>query len=267
MSDQDSDGAKRTSSPSWMIPVMVALIGALATIIAAWIARPPRPVDNSTPAQPTLELQQSISSTVVAAPSPALTPTTTPVYRYDFAPSSPSWNDDPSVWRTVEVENGRYAYEGRSSSDHRISGDPPDKMAMIDLQDYRLDLRARVVEQVSYDDELSDGWIAIRHDDRISSGCSVNDIYFNTRADQVTLSTGGDDACPFEILDQRSVRLEANTWYTFSVSALGDHITVQVNNEPVIDADGIEPRTGFFYLNVAPGAAVQFADIRMWEME
>ena len=267
MNEQDPDETKRTGLPAWAVPVMVALIGALATIIAAWIARPQAPVNNAATTQPETVSQQNNANTVAGSPTLALTPTAVPAHHYDFAPDAPSWNDDPVAWRTVEVEPGRYTYEGRAPSDHYTASDPPDKMAMTDLQDYRLEMRVRVVEQHSRDDLLSDGWIAIRYDDRETSGCSVNDIYFNTRADTIVLSTGGGDACPFEILDQRSVRLDANTWYTFSVSALGDHITVQMNDQPVIDASGVEPRSGFFYLNVSPGAAVQFADIRMWKIE
>jgi hypothetical protein len=112
---------------------------------------------------------------------------------YSFAPSERSWGKDPQLWRVVEYEPGRYAYEG-GDSDGYIASDPPEKMEMLAWQNYSVEMSLRILQPGVVGDNFFDGWVSIRHDPAAEDNCTVTNLFFDV-ADQLLILavSGGDD--------------------------------------------------------------------------
>jgi hypothetical protein len=185
-------------------------------------------------------------------------------FAYNFIPGEPSWGEDPQYWRVVEVEPGRYAYEGHYSNG-LFASDPPQKMEMATWQNYSVRLRMRIVETGVPDDDFYDGWISIRYDLDEGSGCTVTNLYFDADDQIVELASSGGDECPWESVGSQAFPLVVGKWYEVWIKAIDARVRVFIDGEPVIDAQDVPLTQGFFFLNVSPGATVQYADIHVWQ--
>jgi hypothetical protein len=81
------------------------------------------------------------------------------------------------------------------------------------------------------------------------------------------ISPAGDEpTCPFDPLVDVDLPLSLSNWTTLRVETRGDQLTMWVDGEEVLRATDDRVDAGYFYLNVAYDAIVQFADIRAYQV-
>lgn len=201
------------------------------------------------------------------AATPPSTPAIVQEFIYDFADgSADGWTGSSSYWRVVTDEEGRYVYQGQAPADLDVASEPPDKATLASWRDYAVEMKVRVLQPTEHPD-FADMWVSMRAAYEPKVGCEVYHFFASFGRQFGTISPAGDDdICPFKRLVNVDLPLSVGRWTTLRVETHGDQLTMWVDGEEVLRATDDRVDAGYFYLNVAYDAIVQFADIRAYQV-
>lgn len=202
-------------------------------------------------------------SVSAATETPTLAPVHenfTRVYTHAFEDGNLRPWDDNDAWRVVDDGTGNHVYQVQAPADADIASDPPENDAMHPWRDYAVEFRMRIV-QASTSEDLFDTWISLRQgvNNQTPECESLNNFYLDVRRHTAVISTN--DNCKYKELGQTDYPFQLNTWYTIRVEAIGTHLTLSIDGQPILERDDPMSGQGFYYLNAAPSAIVQFDDI------
>jgi tRNA A-37 threonylcarbamoyl transferase component Bud32 len=205
-----------------------------------------------------------------AAPASALqTPTLAGSQRFSFDDGrADRWTGAPEQWRVVRDETNGLVYEGQAPDDALAATTPPQETttALLELKNYAVELRARIVTPGLRDDDFADFWLSLRaHGDlRASGGCESYSFYFDSTADSEWIVRNGEEQCGgFTILTTASAALKPNRWYTIRTEAVGRHLRLLIDGVVIAEADDDRLESGFFYMTLGQGTRVQYDDIQI----
>jgi tRNA A-37 threonylcarbamoyl transferase component Bud32 len=178
------------------------------------------------------------------------------------------WEGPAEQWRVVRDETNGLVYEGQAPDDALAATTPPQETttALLELKNYAVELRARIVTPGLRGDDFADFWLSLRaHDNPTASGgCESYSFYFDsTAASEQIVRNGGEQCGGFNILTSASAALEPNRWYTIRTEAAGHHLRLLIDGAVVAEADDDRLEGGFFYMTLGQGARVQFDDIQI----
>ncbi|MFO7632862.1 MAG: CHAT domain-containing protein [Caldilinea sp.] len=205
--------------------------------------------------------------------TPPRTPVTTltapaeSTFVYDFADgAADGWTGSSNYWRVVEDEEGRYVYQAQAPADLIVSSEPPDKATLALWRDYAVEMKVRVLQPTDHPD-FADMWVSMRAAYQPKVGCEVYHFFASFGREFGLISPAGDDdICPFERLVKADLPLSINTWAALRLETRGDVLTMWVDGQEALSATDDRVDAGYFYLNVAYDAVVQFADIRVYQI-
>lgn len=246
-----------------MTLVAIGVLALLAVVALWWLAGRSQP---TSPVRTPVPLVSATDMPTVATPSATRTPpATVQEFIYDFADgSADGWTGSPEYWRVVTDENGRYVYQGEAPADLDVASEPPDKATLASWRDYAVEMQVRVVQPTDHPD-FADVWVSMRAAYQPKVGCEVYDFYASFGRRFGTISPAGDDdICPFKRLVDVALPLSIGRWTELRVETRGDQLTMWVDGQEVLRATDDRVDAGYFYLNVAYNAIVQFADIRAY---
>ena len=188
--------------------------------------------------------------------------TPNPLFRHTFEAVTDDWGDGADgTWLVLDDGTGNHVYQGQATIDAVAVSDPPEHGTMALLRDYAIALRMRVLKPGRADNDLFDTWLTFRYDVEGGDDCAYYNVYFDTRLNQVLLSSAA--GCGFTALAAAPYNLEPGIWYDVRVTALGPHLSVAVNGETLIAVDDTTSARGTYYLTVDQSAIVQFDDIQV----
>lgn len=251
-----------------MALVAIGVLALLAVVALWWLAGRSQP---ASPMRTPAPLVGATETPKVATPprTPSATrtpPATVQEFVYDFADgSADGWTGSPQYWRVVEDEEGRYVYQGQGTSDLIVSTEPPDKATLALWRDYAVEMKVRVLQPTEHPD-YADMWVSMRAAYEPKAGCDVYHFFASFGRKFGLISPAGDEAtCPFEQLVDVDLPLSLSNWTTLRFETRGDQLTMWVDGEEVLRVTDDRVDAGYFYLNVAYDAIVQFADIRAYQ--
>jgi tRNA A-37 threonylcarbamoyl transferase component Bud32 len=246
--------------------------GAAALVLAAvaailWLATFARG-DRAAPAAaaPTAVL---VASTMALATAAApQTPVLAPNLRFSFDDGrADRWDGSPEQWRVVRDETNRLVYEGQAPDTALAATSPQETAtALLQLKNYAVELRARIVTPGLKNDDFADFWLSLRaHADLTASkGCESYSFYFDSTAGSEQIVRNGGEQCGgLAILTSASMPLQPNRWYTIRTEAAGHHLRLLIDGAVIAEADDDRLEGGFFYMTLGQGARVQFDDIQI----
>ncbi|MFN3982407.1 MAG: CHAT domain-containing protein, partial [Caldilinea sp.] len=261
----------RRSTMRTVAVVGVGLLLILAAVIA-WVLfvrdETATPSPSATPAPLVSATDTSTVATPLRTPSTTRTPpATVQEFIYDFADGAANgWTGSPSYWRVVQDEEGRNVYQGQAPADLIISSEPPDKATLAAWRDYAVEMQVRVLQPTNHSD-FADMWVSMRAAYEPKVGCEVYHFFASFRRKFGSISPAGDDdICPFEPLVDVAVPLSVGNWTALRFEMRGDQLTMWVDGQEVLSATDDRVDAGYFYLNVAYDAVVQFTEIRAYQM-
>lgn len=257
--------ARQRAAMRGMTLVAIGVLALLAVVALWWLAGRSQP---TSPVRTPVPLVSATDMPTVATPSATRTPpATVQEFIYDFADgSADGWTGSPEYWRVVTDENGRYVYQGEAPADLDVASEPPDKATLASWRDYAVEMQVRVVQPTDHPD-FADVWVSMRAAYQPKVGCEVYNFYASFGRRFGTISPAGDDdICPFKRLVDVALPLSIGRWTELRVETRGDQLTMWVDGQEVLRATDDRVDAGYFYLNVAYNAIVQFADIRAYQV-
>lgn len=253
-----------------MALVAIGVLALLAVVALWWLAgRSQTSPPVRTPVPLVSATDTPTEATPLRTPSAARTPpATVQEFVYDFADgNADGWTGSPQYWRVVTDEEGRYVYQGQAPADLDVASEPPDKATLASWRDYAVEMKVRVLQPTEHPD-YADMWVSMRAAYVPKAGCDVYHFYVSFSRKFGLISPAGDEAtCPFDPLVDVDLPLSPSTWTTLRFETRGDQLTLWVDGEEVLRVTDDRVDAGYFYLNVAYDAIVQFADIRAYAIE
>jgi hypothetical protein len=245
--------------------------GAAALVLAAvaaifWLAALARS-DRAAPAAAAPTAALAASTTALATPVAPQTPMLAASLRFSFDDGrADRWDGPPEQWRVVRDETTRLVYEGQAPDTALAATSPQETTALLQLKNYAVELRTRIVTPGLRNDDFADFWLSLRaHDDPTASeGCESYSFYFDSTASSEQIVRNGGEQCGgFAILTSASMPLQPNRWYTIRTEAAGHHLMLLIDGTVIAEADDDRLEGGFFYMTLGQGARVQFDDIQI----
>jgi serine/threonine protein kinase len=199
------------------------------------------------------------------APSPE------PLFASSFANGrADDWQpENPAYWTVVKDADGEFVYQGSSHTGaiQRTAPIDTNTVALQQLSDYAVELRARVVQPGTPDDPYADFWIGIRLTPKSMylGGCQMYIFNLDATVHDAEIGRFGNAGCrdDWTLLAGKSFPLAPNIWHTIRAEVVGTHLRLVIDGETILEGDDSTLHEGSFYLATGPGAIVQFADIRV----
>lgn len=227
---------------------------------------------SSTAPTPTVLADFAATPTLRSTAQAAETPTAifahanfTTVYTHIFEDGKlHPWGDN-AAWQVVDDGTGNHVYQGKAPDGDGIASDPPEEEAMHLWRDYAVEFRVRIVQSGTSAD-LFDSWITLRQGlNNQGANCKfLNNFYTDLQKQAIVISANQltpDKKCQYTTLGKATYPFQRNVWYTVRAAAIGTKLTFSINGQIVLERDDASAGQGFYYLNVAPNAIVQFDDI------
>ena len=261
---RDEQTRRRPSAWLWGGAAALGLAAVAAILWLAAFARGDRAAP--TAAAPTIVL--AASTTALATAAAPQTPVLAANLRFNFDDGrADRWDGSPEQWRVVRDESNRLVYEGQAPEAALAATSPQETTtALLQLKNYAVELRARIVTAGLRNDDFADFWLSLRaHDDLTASkGCESYSFYFDSTAGSEQIVRNGEEQCGgFVILTSASTPLQPNRWYTIRTEAAGHHLRLLIDGAVIAEADDDRLEDGFFYMTLGQGAHVQFDDIQI----
>jgi hypothetical protein len=259
----DEQARRRPSAWLWGGAAALALAAVTAILWLAAFAGGDKVAPTAT--SPTAVLAASAMALATsAAPQPPVLAANLD-FRFDDGRAD-RWDGSPEQWRVVPDETNHLVYEGQAPDTALTASSPQDTTGLLQLKNYAVELRARIVTPGLKDDDFADFWLSLRaHDDLTASkGCESYSFLFDSTAGSEQIARNGEEQCGgFAILTNGSTPLQPNRWYTIRTEAAGHHLRILIDGAVIAEADDDRLEDGFFYMTVGQGARVQFDDIQI----
>jgi hypothetical protein len=262
---RDEQARRRPSA--WLWGGAAALVlAAVAAIL--WLAAFTRD-DRAAPAGAAPTAILATSTTALATAAAPQTPVLAANLRFSFDDGrADRWDGSPEQWRVVRDETNRLVYEGQAPDTALTATSPPQEttIALLQLKNYAVELRARIVTPGLRNDDFADFWLSLRAQDDStgSKGCESYSFYFDSTAGSEQIVRNGGEQCGgFAILTSASMPLQPNRWYTIWTEAAGHHLRLLIDGAVIAEADDDRLEDGFIYMTLGQGARVQFDDIQI----
>jgi serine/threonine protein kinase len=203
--------------------------------------------------------------------SQLLAPTPEPLFAASFANGrADDWQpENPAHWTVVKDADGQFVYQGSSHTGaiQRTAPIDANTVALQQLSDYAVELRARVVQPGAPDDPYADFWIGIRLTPKslYLGGCEMYIFNLDATVHDAEIGRFGNAGCgdDWTLLAGKPFPLVSNTWHTIRTEVVGTHLRLVIDGETILEADDSTLHEGSFYMATGPGAIVQFADVRV----
>jgi hypothetical protein len=227
-------------------------------------AEAPRPgVSHETPAatqvQPAPEA--TAAPALSATPAPPQAPPTEPqtLFSDDFSSGqAASWSGNSAEWSTIPDGAG-FVYQGQGLSAEADTAPP----IALDLADYAVEVRFRVIQSGAGADAAPDLTVTLRMSSPAVGGCYGYGYAYYGAQQRVALARFGDPPCPLQFLGVAPLASEPGSWHTLRAEAQGDRLRLLVDGKLLLTATDSTLAHGSFYLSVANGSVVQFAQVRV----
>jgi hypothetical protein len=218
------------------------------------------------------EAPTAASPTATAAETaagPAATPAPLPAFSYTFDDgNSEGWTGDPAEWAVIQDETGNYIYQGTAPPDSDTASELPNKFTMATWRNYAVHLHLRV-HQEGNNPDVAEFWLTTRAPLEDTTGCSFYNSFLDFRNQVVVLAKGGNDAsCEYTVIEDNGFPLlTVGEWYEVVVTMQDDQLSLVIDGNEVIVAQDGDVQQGYAYLNVGPGAIVQFDDVVVYKLD
>jgi hypothetical protein len=176
------------------------------------------------------------------------------------------WDGKQGIWEVIRDENGNYVYQGNANSSSWAYAIP--RSASFTWQDYAIELKWRVVKiSDQVDAEIADGQVTFRIRYDKSNGCSYYGIFFDTVNDFTSLARQGLNAdCQWKGLAEKQYSFQSDQWYILRIETIGSLHKAYINGNLFLETEDSGVMQGAFEIDAAPGAIVQYDDIKVWAL-
>ena len=264
----------KVDGKTWVrVTILVAIVGCIGALGAAFIGILPDILNNSKPSQ--TETPANIPSATATSKSSIPNPTDTPMpikvsdilFQDNFDDGkSDQWKVHQGLWEVIQDESGNHVYQGNANNNQWAFATP--KTASFSWRNYAIELRWRVI-QISdqNDDNDADGQVTFRVQYDKPSGCSYYGVFFDTAHGFVSLARQGfNPDCNWANLVDRSFGFQTGKWYNMRIETSGTNHKVFIENVLFLEANDVSVTQGIFEIDAAPGAIVQFDDVKVWAL-
>ena len=263
----------RTKKLKTGLPKRILALGGLALIaisIVAVVMGSRLGIKNSATGTPTAAVKQAVDSGITAAVPlstavVSLLPGTI-LFQDNFDDGkSDRWNGNGGIWEVVQDENGNYVYQGNATDGWAYA---MPKAALFTWRNYSIELRWKVVKiSNQLDDNIADGQVTFRNQYGKPNGCSFYGVFFDTVNKFVSLARQGfNPDCEWAVLVDKKYEFESGQWYDLRIETIGTTHKVYVNGNLFLQANDESVTQGAFEIDAAPGAIVQFDDVKVWAL-
>lgn len=207
--------------------------------------------------KPTQAQPASLSAPAEANAVPLATPQT--LFSDNFSSGQAAgWSGNSAEWLILPNGAG-FVYQGQGLGDEADTAPP----AALDLADYAVEARFRVIQGGAGNTDAPDLTVTLRMSSPAVGGCYGYGYAYYSLQQRVALARFGNAPCELQILGVAPMTSELGSWHTLRAEAQGNRQRLLVDGQALLSTTDATLAHGSFYLSVANGSVVQFAEVRV----